>query len=262
MKVEGLWTSVWRFLLLASFSGIYFALVAVILRPSATQAKSDPFDFPEQIPLSDWLPVDTESIEDSDVRSQGQRYRYLQNERTLTVELWYGRNGRACQRLLQQKLASSDLITSANQKGDQAIEDQAGNVRVGDDQVTDNQVTTDPAKSVQAQTVTAYPSSVHQTADGSYKYINQKGEDSIQAVIDARGETVVTHEQFIRNRYQYFLRPSSMLRWLIGQESITGDHDCFLTELSMPTEPTSAVSTPSLLKSTWQDLSQWGQAQL
>ncbi|EDX84920.1 hypothetical protein S7335_2619 [Synechococcus sp. PCC 7335] len=243
MKPKGLWVSVWYLLLLASFGGVYFALAAVIMRPSATQAKSEPFLFPAQIPLSGWQSIDTEPIVSSDVPQQGQQYRYLQNERTMIVDLWYGRNGRACQQLLRRKLTPSEVPASSSQgSGDGVNEEQA-----------------DSAKT---QNAAGYASSVHETAHGSYKHISGIGEDSIQAVIDARGGSVVTQEQFIRNRYQYFLRPRSMLRWLTGRESITGDHDCLLTELSIPTQSTSAVSTRSLLESTWQDIFQWGQAQL
>lgn len=242
MKFEGFWSSAWRFVLLASFGGVYFALATVILRPSATQARSESFHFPAQLPLSGWQLVNTNSIVGPSVRQQGQQYQYVQNGRSMTAQLWYGRDGRACQRLLQQP-ASSDLSTLGAQ-------------------VSANQASDATSNSAEAQNVSAYTPSIHETVDGSYKYISQIGADSIQAVVDSRGGSVVTREQFIRNRYQYFLRPQPMLRWLTGKESITGDHDCLLIELSTPTESTSAASTHSLLKSTWQELSQWGQAQL
>lgn len=248
MKSKGLWTSVWHLLLLASFGGVYFALAAVIMRPAATQAESDPFLFPAQIALSEWQLVDTKSIASSDVPQQGQQYRYIQNERTLTVDLWYGRNGRACQRLLRRQLAPSDVSTSSSQvNGDRVIDDPANEDRADD---------------AKTQNASGYTSTVHETADGLYKHISGMGEDSVKAVIDARGASVVTPEQFIRNRYQYFLRPQSMLRWLTGRESFTGDHDCLLTELSISTDSDSAASTRALLEPTWQDLSQWGKAQL
>ncbi|MBE9062335.1 cyanoexosortase A system-associated protein [cf. Phormidesmis sp. LEGE 11477] len=268
MKPEGLWTSIWRFLLLFSFGGVYIALAAVVLRPSSTQAKSEPFLFPDQISISSWQFVDADVIEGPNVRRQGRRYRYAQNERTLVATLWYGRDGRACQNLLREQLSASGLPASSEQaseeqvSADQISGDRIGNVSADEAQVGGGRVGGGRVGSAQvgdASVQAASAISVHTSIEGSYRYISQLGVDSLQALIDARGGSVVTHEQFMRNRYRYFLRPRSMLRWLTGKESIVGDHDCLLTELSI--ETTSALSRP-LLDSAWQDVSQWGQAQL
>jgi cyanosortase A-associated protein len=218
MKLETLWTSIWRLLLLTSFSSVCFALATVVLRPAATRAAAEPFIFPDQLPLSEWQLSEVETLEGPGPRQQGVLYRYVQSEKRLEVELWYGGNGNVCRRLLQQELA---------------------------------------AASEQAQTA-----SVYETASGPYKYSTRSGESYLQSVIDSRGGSLVSYDQFVRNRYQYFLRPQSMIRWLTGEESFVGDHDCLSTELLLTASPDVAVDSQASLESAWQDLSRWGYAQL
>ncbi len=218
MKLETLWTSIWRLLLLTSFSSVCFALATVVLRPAATRAAAEPFIFPDQLPLSEWQLSEVETLEGPGPRQQGVLYRYVQSEKRLEVELWYGGNGNVCRRLLQQELA---------------------------------------AASEQAQTA-----SVYETASGPYKYSTRSGESYLQSVIDSRGGSLVSYDQFVRNRYQYFLRPQSMIRWLTGEESFVGDHDCLSTELLLTASPDVAVDSQASLESAWQDLSRWGYSQL
>ncbi|MEM8503548.1 MAG: cyanoexosortase A system-associated protein [Cyanobacteria bacterium P01_D01_bin.1] len=244
MKLEKIWIPVWRLLLLTSFGGVCFALLTVILRPTATSAEVAPFDFPDQLPLANWRLVETESLEGPGPGQQGALYRYaqiaaqsdsqpdFQSDRSLEVELWYGRNGNVCRRLLQQELAKDDGMA-----GEGEI---AGEI-----------------DSEQAQAP-----SIHETADGLYRYGSQSGESYLQSVIDSRGDNLVSYDQFVRNRYQYFLRPQSMLRWLVGRESIVGDHDCLSTELLLTADPNSATDNRVPLESAWQDLSRWGREQL
>lgn len=219
MKLEKLWTPIWRLLLLASFGSVCLALATVILRPAATKAEVEPFAFPEQLPLTDdWQLVEAEPLEGPGPGQQGKLYQYVQGERSLAVELWHGRNGNVCRRLMQQDLS---------------------------------------AASAQAQAI-----SIYETVDGLYKYGTQSGESYLQSVVDSRGGSLVNHDQFVRNRYQHFLRPQPMLRWLTGRESLIGDHDCLSTELLLTAEPDSAADSRVSLESTWQDLSRWGYNQL
>ncbi len=239
MKLDKLWVTVWRFLLLASFSSIGLALGTVILRPAATQAKSETFSFPPQVTLSGWQLVGTEPMEGEGPQQQGQRYRYVQNEHSLDVELWYGRNGNACKRLFQQGDPSASALPL--QSG------QAG---------------LNTAQSAQMQNTQAQNALVYETDDGSYEYFSQSGVTYLQAVIDSRGGSVVTLDQFIQNRYRYFLRPQPMLRWLMGKETITGGHDCLSAELSLPVRSAAAGDSRPILELAWQNLSRWGYEQL
>jgi len=218
MKLEKLWTSVWQLLLLGSFSSVCFALATVVLRPAATKAETEPFAFPDQLPLSEWQLSEVETLEGPGPRQQGVLYRYVRNERSLEVELWYGGNGNVCRRLIQQELAAASEERQA--------------------------------------------ASVFETASGLYQYGAHSGESYLQSVIDSRGGSLVSYDQFVRNRYQYFLRPLSMVRWLTGEESVVGDHDCLSTELLLTASPDAAVDSRASLESAWQDLSRWGYEQL
>lgn len=218
MKLQRLWKPVWQLLLLTSFSSVCFALATLALKPADTKAELEPFVFPDQLPLADWQLVETEPLVGPGPGQSGTLYQYVQDGRDLEVELWYGRNGNVCKRLLQQELSATDEQMQA--------------------------------------------ASIYETVDGLYRYGSQSGESYLQSVVDSRGGSLVSYDQFVRNRYRYFLRPHSMLQWLIGEESVVGSHDCLSAELSLIADPDSTADSRASLEMAWQDLSRWGYEQL
>jgi cyanosortase A-associated protein len=85
------WKPLRIFLLVVTFGSIFAALGKSLLYPTSTQATATPFDFPENLPLASWQPLESVPLEENKEANliSGRLYAYQQNNRLLEIEMRY-----------------------------------------------------------------------------------------------------------------------------------------------------------------------------
>ena len=91
---------------------------------------------------------------------------------------------------------------------------------------------------------------------GFYSLFVHKGRSHLATCINPQGNSTVTKEQFLANRYTYDFQLQRLLSWLIGESSLP-DKRCLWVHLSVPLKQGSVEATYPVLEQAWQPWFRW-----
>ncbi len=83
------WKTVQTSLLVTTFGGVLLVLGKSILYPNAGVYRETPFVFPATVPLPDWQPLASSSLNNHKNELSGKHYRYVQKDLPLDIEMRY-----------------------------------------------------------------------------------------------------------------------------------------------------------------------------
>ncbi|WP_218080800.1 cyanoexosortase A system-associated protein [Anthocerotibacter panamensis] len=89
-----------------------------------------------------------------------------------------------------------------------------------------------------------------QAGRGSYVLFSYEGQAYLSTCINPRGETTITQQQFMQNRYRYDLTPTRLGSWLLGREEVL-DRRCLWTQLILPLDTPVPDATYQHLEAIW-----------
>jgi cyanosortase A-associated protein len=104
------------------------------------------------------------------------------------------------------------------------------------------------------------PTLVQHNQQGFYSLSVEQSRAYLRTCINPRGESTITYDQFVRNRYLDDLKFSRLLPWLLGQVSLR-DHRCLWTHLSIPVKGESPQPAYRNLEKVWTPWHKWWQEQ-
>ncbi|NJL85012.1 MAG: cyanoexosortase A system-associated protein [Leptolyngbyaceae cyanobacterium SM1_1_3] len=193
--------------------------------PVPYQAKLQPLDFPDAVPLDSFTLLGGSAIAGDKtpvVGSQkrlinGHVYKYEKDGRSLTIQMYY-------------------------------MFDTSGNVIGFLDSHTDiPEAAIGPSLRIER----------YRQAVGYYLLFPYQGRDYLASCINPRGETTVTLPQFRDNRYRYDIWSPRLLRWLFTAENIR-DFRCLWVLISAVAEKPHSASSYAGLEQIWFDWqAQW-----
>lgn len=95
---------------------------------------------------------------------------------------------------------------------------------------------------------------------GYYSLFEYQDKAYISACINPKGQTTVTEQQFVKNRYLYNWSIPRLLFWTIGQKDLF-DGRCLFTTMSIPidTHENALNNAYQTLETTWFDWYRWWQ---
>jgi cyanosortase A-associated protein len=104
----------------------------------------------------------------------------------------------------------------------------------------------------------------YQPGVGFYGIVPHGGKLYLSACTNPRGDSTVTEQQFMQNRYTYDFQPRRILTWILGQGSLM-DQRCLWTLMSVPLSPGSSPSgnlpdtnkNAASLESAWLEWHRW-----
>lgn len=106
--------------------------------------------------------------------------------------------------------------------------------------------------------LTSESTSIQHSQQGFYSLSIEKKRAYLRTCINPRGESTITYDQFVRNRYVDDLKFSRLLLWLLGQVSLR-DHRCLWTHLSIPINEENPKSSYQNLETVWGPWHRWWQ---
>lgn len=213
------WKPLRIFLLALTFSSVLVVVGKSLLDSNPEQGSSTDFSFPPDIPLTEWQPLESDSLEDENasnlVSGRLYRYQHQENKNSLDIEMRYIIN------------TDGDIKTLLNQHLDSE---------------------TYPGK------LTIH----HQEGIGFYGIAATPERAYLSSCINPHGGSTVTAEQFRNNRNTYDLQVSRLVPWLLGQQELR-DFRCLWTLLSIPLEDTTAEQAYPILENAWVSWYAWWQ---
>ena len=98
---------------------------------------------------------------------------------------------------------------------------------------------------------------------GHYVLFEEEDQAYLSSCLNPVGESTITEQQFVQNRYRHSWSVQRLALWAIGQNDLL-DGRCFWTLLSMPipAEGEDREGTYQTLESTWFDWYRWWQQKL
>lgn len=212
-----------RILLLAViFGSVFFFLGRTILVSTAGKVKVIPFDFPTNIPLTEWQLKNSRPLTPLVVESpsylSGRQYQYIQNDLTLDIEMRYLVNTKGDVKSFVQDYSSIPLS---------------------------------PGQSLLRQ----------RSGIGFYNLFTYQQRAYLSSCINSGGGSTVTASQFIRNRYMYDTIydmgfKERLIPWLQGRRGIR-DMRCLWAQLSIPLSNSSPEGDYQTLEKVWFAWYQW-----
>ncbi|NES21880.1 MAG: cyanoexosortase A system-associated protein [Symploca sp. SIO3E6] len=209
-------------LLAVNFAAAVFVLGKSILEP--TVGILTPFDFPPDVSLPQWQPVESKSLEvvnpDGEAGSTflvGRQYQYLQNDYLLDIEMRYVVRTQGEVNLFIQK---HPLIQSSPPE-----EELSGKI-------------------------------IHRQGTGFSVFFTHQERAYLSACINPRGESTVTIEQFSQNQDTYDTQLSRLFPVLLGRETWR-DNRCLWTYMSLPLQDASPEQAYRILEAAWESWYEW-----
>lgn len=186
------------------------------------------FNFPSEIPLKNWQPIDskvikneTKTVTDKPYEQilAEKKYYYQKDDQKLEIKMTYvvGTLGKAKTKIPLQQQYTRNL--------------------------TPEQISPEWTKKDNLQ----------------YAILDYQDKSYLISCINSRGGSSVTSDEFRKKRIQYDLKNiPHLFDWLIGGESLL-DRRCLWAELSLPlNKNNSSKDNHKLLESTWFNLYDWG----
>jgi cyanosortase A-associated protein len=213
------WKPLRIFLLALTFGSVLGVVGKSLLYSSPEKSLSADFSFPPDIPLTDWQPLESDSLKDKNasnlVSARLYRYQHPQNQFSLDIEMRY------------------------------VID-------------TDGDIKTMLNKHLNSETYPDKLAINHQEGIGFYGIATTTERAYLSSCINPYGGSTVTAEQFRNNRNTYDLRVSRLVPWLLGQQELR-DFRCLWTLLSIPLEDTTAEQAYPILEKAWVSWYAWWQ---
>ncbi len=213
------WKPLRIFLLALTFSSVLTVVGKSLLYSNPEKGPSADFNFPPDLPLTEWQPLESESLEDKKtsnvVSARRYRYQHPQNELSLDIEMRY-------------------------------VLDTDGNIK------------TLLNKHLDSETYPDKLTIRHQEGIGFYGIAATTERAYLSSCINPYGGSTVTAEQFRNNRNTYDLQISRLVPWLLGQQELR-DFRCLWTLVSMPLEGTTADQAYPVLENAWVSWYAWWQ---
>ncbi|NJM88420.1 MAG: cyanoexosortase A system-associated protein [Hydrococcus sp. RU_2_2] len=193
------WQSVRILLIAVTLSGVIgIFLRAILLSKTDTLLQLHSVNFPATIPLSQWQPLASKTLEATNqAQSIGKQYYYRQNGERLEIKARY------------------EHYTDGN--------------------ISRLLVVYTPIKPATVQPIIKYQEGI-----GSYSLFEHEGKAYLSACINYAGESTVTEQQFVQNKYAYGWSPQRTLFWILGQNDLF-DGRCLWTLISVPLSSDSYV---------------------
>lgn len=99
---------------------------------------------------------------------------------------------------------------------------------------------------------------------GYYALFTDEERAYLSACLNPIGETTITEQQFVQNRYRHGLSARGVLLWAIGQQDLL-DGRCFWTLMSLPVaadaDSVALTEAYQTLELAWSDWYRWWQSQ-
>jgi cyanosortase A-associated protein len=112
---------------------------------------------------------------------------------------------------------------------------------------------------------TVQPIIKYQEGIGSYSLFEHEGKAYLSACVNSVGESTVTEQQFVQNKYAYGWSPQRTLFWILGQNDLF-DGRCLWTLISVPLSSDSYVLAVEKayqdLENAWFDWYRWWKPRL
>ncbi|MCT7968579.1 cyanoexosortase A system-associated protein [Laspinema sp. D1] len=213
------WKPLRIFLLALTFSSVLVVVGKSLLYSNPDKGPSADFSFPPDIPLTEWQPLESDSLPVQNtsnlISARVYRYQHQQNKFSLDIEMRY------------------------------VID-------------TDGDIKTMLNKHLNSETYPGKLTIHHQEGIGFYGLAATTERAYLSSCINPYGGSTVTAEQFRNNRNTYDLQVSRLVPWLLGQQELR-DFRCLWTVLSMPLEDTTAEQAYPVLEKAWVSWYAWWQ---
>ena len=222
------------------------------LRPTAQQPNYKAFAFPNTVPLGHWQPVFTStpnSVED----------RLLSKDRLFEDRLF-------------EDLLPTDLSSSATFSGNIAAHRQY-QYQKSSQQSADQYLAVDIrylvntngnlkgliAEEIKPSLMSKQQIEQQTSTQKGYSLISHEGFAYLNTCQNSRGAATLSTEQFSRNRLIYDLRPSRLLPWLQGKDTLP-DQRCLWTQITVPlANYDSEADAYKAIETAWVEWSHWWQ---
>ncbi len=213
------WKTVQFSLLVATFGSTLLVLGKSVLYPRLGMHRATPFVFPAVVPLTEWQPLPSSSLNKQTKLSaqelSGKHYRYMQKDLSLDIEMRYlvntdGDVNTFLKSYMRQSLSGGQLLGVLRQ----------------------------------------------QDGVGFHRLFVDRGRVYLSTCINPRGGSTVTGKQFRQNRNTYDLNFNRLLVWLLARGQVR-DERCLWAHLSVPLKNASPEETYPLLEKVWVSWYQW-----
>lgn len=105
----------------------------------------------------------------------------------------------------------------------------------------------------------------HQEGIGSYALFQYEDRAYLSACLNPIGESTVTEQQFVQNRYRHGWSATGVLLWVVGQQDLL-DGRCFWTLMSVPVaadgDSVALEGAYQTLELAWFDWYRWWRSQI
>lgn len=213
------WKPLRIFLLALTFGSVLTVVAKALLYSSPETGPSADYNFPPDIPLTEWEPLESESLPAQNpsnlIAARLYRYQHEQNKSSLDIEMRY------------------------------VID-------------TDGDINTMLNKHLNSETSPGKLTLRHQEGTGFYGIAATAERAYLSSCINPYGKSTVTAEQFRNNRNTYDLRVSRLVPWLLGEQELR-DFRCLWTTLSMPLDNTTVEQAYPILENAWVSWYAWWQ---
>lgn len=206
--------------------GICLATIYSVIQPTVGNRQVSPFSFPDTIPLESWNLVKTEPIVNSKKEKTKQEELIASGQSYI-----YNKDNLALKVEMLYLVGTRGNVHGVLKKEIDISEEL---LKKADTKKLEN--------------------------FGFYKIFSDRNSSYLSTCINPRGQTTVTQKQFAQNRYAHDLKPTLVLRWLLGQDTIR-DRRCLLINLSIPLDNLSPEIAYEILEEVWQDWYSWWQPQ-
>ncbi|MEA5620207.1 cyanoexosortase A system-associated protein [Cronbergia sp. UHCC 0137] len=202
---------------------IFLGLAKLILDPNAGNQKVAQFTFPQDVPLTGSEIIESQALTDIVIQKIGEYDAVIAGRR-----YEYRQNNAPIDIEIRYVIGTMGNIEGL---------------------VADNKNLTLPGSEISK-------SIRYQPGIGYYSQFVHKNKVYLTSCINPQGKSTVTQEQFLKNQRTYSITASSLLSWLLGEQSLL-NRRCLWVNLSTPVNDVNPKLAFSKLEKAWFDLYRW-----